>query len=178
MPRPAAALLGIALIAVSIGFNMTQYPKVWEMVGPAPAGGSASSLSALSSDVPPGKAIAPLPTSFAAVPPRDAAEQAPTTPANAGMEKTQTEKTATGQDQRPIAAVPPSVETENPSKAEKMPLTPVSFPSASAAPANNFAADSGIRRLPPVDQITPNPNGSGIPRRSDGSIPIYPSTGY
>ena len=37
MPRSAAAILGLTLVAFSIGFNTVRYPMVWEMIGPARA---------------------------------------------------------------------------------------------------------------------------------------------
>ena len=35
MPRSAATIFGLALVAFSIGFNTVRYPIVWDMVGPA-----------------------------------------------------------------------------------------------------------------------------------------------
>jgi hypothetical protein len=80
MPRPATVLLGLILVACSIGFNTMRYPVVWEMVGPAQTHPSAQSAAATQSE----KAEPSVPSQQAEPPPAPPAKpiEAPTATAS------------------------------------------------------------------------------------------------
>ena len=187
MPRSAATIFGLALAAISIGFNTVRYPLVWEMIGPARAGEKAVLSSASSAPAEPAS-HSPTPPPRAAPPPRPAppprkAEPIAVKPAPVVAQKSVAKKpqpaaaspkngeAAAGQKpaaNKQVAAVPPKPQKQ---------LVPVTQVSLSNAPADAATVDTVIRRLPPVEPTDANAPSRSIPPTPDGSIPIYPTTG-
>lgn len=63
MPRIAAALAVLVAVTFSIGFNISRYPAVWEMLGPAPPAFSQDSRQPLDLEPSPVAAAPELPVS-------------------------------------------------------------------------------------------------------------------
>lgn len=192
MPRSAAAILGLMLVALSIGFNTMRYPVVWEMVGPARASKSAQPAAALQSEKPDGPA------------PQERV-RTPSHPSNSGkakLERKAGEKAATDKPHptKPIQVKPAAesagkmvagnaksaevgstnsaaVARAAEGMADGRPLVPVAVVSARNTPGGEAANGAAVRRLPPVEQVEPNfANGDQTPFLN-GSIPVYPTTG-
>ena len=149
MSRTAAAILGLTLVALSIGFNTVRYPAVWDMSGPAQASESAPAVAASPSKTTEGPAPA-LPPPSAASPSLAADHSAPAeSPSNA-------DSTAhAGSFGAPEA---------------RRPLVPVS-----ALGGTELAA--GVRRLPPVDRAYSDRTDRSPGNIFGGPIPVYPRTG-
>ena len=164
MPRSAATILGLTLVALSIGFNTARYPVVWEMASPARASQAAASAAAIQPEKP--ESPAPLP-------------QQPSRPAEPIKVKSVSEVTdkitvdnTVSAEAKPATGGAAAVEPE----AQK-PLVPVMQISSASAPPSEAAGGAGIRRLPPVkraDSIAVDRNTSPS---FNGSIPVYPTTG-
>ncbi len=172
MPRSAAAILGLALVALSIGFNTVRYPMVWDMVGPA----RATEKEVSSSPRPKEPAShSPAPPSRKAPPPRTA-EPIAVKPAPVAAKKS-VEKP------RPSAAKPDggtAAQDKKPAAAEPKPekqLVPVTQVSLASAPANGATIGTVIRRLPPVEPTDPNAANRANTLPAGGTIPVYPTTG-
>jgi hypothetical protein len=164
MPRSAATILQLALVAFSIGFNTVRYPVVWEMLSAAGSGASGQPTAAqqqqqqeppasVQEASPPARPIEAPPA--AQVADRRGAEQSP-----------------------PAAAACPNANQRAADQPDAgRPLVPVTRISAQSAPESGAADAAVIRRLPPVEQAnlnSVNPQRGGLP--SD-TIPIYPTTG-
>jgi hypothetical protein len=177
MPRTAATMFGLVLVAVSIGYNTMRWPIVWQMVGPAeeraPPHESASPPAA-----PPEQPARPLPDRPATAEPP--ASPTPPIPAKPVPDL----QRAAGSAPTPIHAEPPveaaaPAADENPPPAairEEKPLVPVPRVRTVAGSAAEAGIDDTVRRLPPLDPSDPPPTAGAIPSL-DGSIRVYPSTG-
>jgi hypothetical protein len=147
-------MLGLTLIALSIGFNMARYPVVWELAGPVKP-----------SEVPQPTADAP-----SALPETSAPQPAP--------DPAPSEKPTAAPEPARATASPSTVAGETPSSANMgsepsrplVPIVPVGFTGSAPAPA----ANNEVRRLPPV---TPGDAANDLGPTYDRSIPIYPTTG-
>ena len=180
MPRFAATIMGLVLVAFSIGFNTVRYPVVWEMVNPARASESAQPATVTQPVEP--ESLAPTPPAPASPPsePAKPIEVTPTPEVKAASEIT--DKIVNGNAQLGEGgtsdgdAAAKSDEAVEAELAARKPLVPVTAVSAPRVPGNVAVGGAGISRLPPVDRNDPN-----LARRnaqlSGGSIPIYPTTG-
>jgi hypothetical protein len=161
MPKTLPALVAVAIIAFSIGFNAARYPIVWEMVGP-PAHVAEESGGAEAAAAPQSVKADELITSI----PRD--NPAPTSSVEAQLPATVCSDQAVG-----VRAETASVE----SSAPMTNLVPV--------PSNLFNVNgsqlgegySGVRRLPPVYEAAPIPAGRYATEYPQSPVTIYPSTG-
>ena len=163
MPRSAATILGLVLVASSIGFNSVRYPVVWEMIGPARANESTQPAAASQAEKPDSPTTQPP-----APPPGQPAKPIEMKPASEAAEQRAVQNgvaakvvLAGGND---AAAAEPGV---------RKPLIPVTPVSMAGRPADAAA----IRRLPPVEQSGTNPVSAQGGDLSAGSIPVYPTTG-
>ena len=159
MPRSAATILGLALVALSIGFNTVRYPAVWEMIGPARASektlSSASSPAAEAASHPPAPLPRAEPPPRPAPPPRKAepiaVKPAPVVAAKSVAQKPQpaaaSPEAGHAADKKPAASKQVAAAPPKPQK-QLVPVTQVSLPNA---PADAAAIGTVIRRLPPVD---------------------------
>jgi len=186
MPRSAATIFGLALAAISIGFNTVRYPLVWEMIGPARAGekvlSSAPSALAEPASHPPTPPPRAAPPPRPALPPRKA-EPIAVKPAPVVAQKSVAKKPQpaapgpeSGQaaaDKKPAAS--PKVAAAEPKPQKR--LVPVTQVSRSNAPADTATVGTVIRRLPPVEPVDPNATNGNAAPTPDGSIPVYPTTG-
>ena len=174
MPRTAATMFGMVLVALSIGFNTVRWPIVGRMVGPA----EGPTLPG-ESTVPP--ATPEQPANPAAAQP---ASPAPTAPVAAPAVKPLPDVDKTAGDDRPAIPLEQPADFaptagENPSSAsirQQTPLVPVPRTRTSTEPAAGIEYDGTVRRLPPVDPSEPPPVSGNRPS-SDGALPVYPSTG-
>ena len=161
MPRSAATIVGLVLVASSIGFNAHRYPVVWEMVGPARAEQSTQPSAASQSEKP------ESPTAQPPVPP-------PAEPAKPIDMKPDAAGTGAGQDglsaKAGLAGGDDGAAAEPNLRRPLVPVTPVSMVGGPADPAV-------IRRLPPVEQSGTNPVSAQGGQLPGGSIPVYPTTG-
>lgn len=187
MPRFAATMMGLVLVAFSIGFNTVRYPVVWEMVDPARASERAEPAAVTQPAEP--ESPAPTPPVSASPPPEPAKpiEVAPTPEVKAasevavqpaeGVDKAVSEK---GQATEGVASdgdgAAKSEEAVEAELAARKPLVPVTVMDTPTASGDKAVGGAGISRLPPVD-----PNDSNLASRNlqlpGGSIPIYPTTG-
>ena len=155
MPRPAAIIMGLVLVASSIGFNMVRYPMVWEMVGPVQASESAQPAAVQEQEQhenqPSAEPFKPSPL--------------PARP----IEPIEVKPTPEVGDQV-IADDGISLTDLEPRK----PLVPVMPIGLSSMGGSAAMGGEGIRRLPPVDASVAAPNHGQF---ADGTIPIYPTTG-
>jgi hypothetical protein len=159
MPRSAATLLGLVLVALSIGFNTVRYPVVWEMVGPARASESAQPAAAKpeqpESPAPPQQPPSPPVKPIEVKPVAEAAEKIKAGGAASTEAKTEDDAASA----EPVA---------------RKPLVPVAPMISSNAPGSG----AGMRRLPPVESVDSN---AAVSRDTaavlNGSIPVYPTTG-
>jgi hypothetical protein len=180
MPRFAATILGLVLVAFSIGFNTVRYPVVWEMVNPARANETVQPATVTQPAEP--ESLAPAPPVPASPPPEPAKpiEVTPTPEVKAAPEVT--DKTVDGNTQVGEGgtsdgdAAAKSEEAVEAELAARKPLVPVTVVSTPSVPGDEAGGGAGISRLPPVDQNDPN-LASRNAQLSGGSIPIYPTTG-
>jgi hypothetical protein len=161
MPRSAATMLGLMLVAISIGFNTVRYPVVWEMVGPVRASESVQSAVASPSEKPDSP---PQPSQ-----PADPIEGKPTPEV--------ADKVVAG-DSLSVEGSPASGDRAVASEAEaRKPLVPVTPVISANALGFGAAGGAGIRRLPPVVQ-TDLGAANRVSAQSFGrAIPVYPTTG-
>lgn len=168
MHRTATTMLGLAVVAVSIGFNTLRWPIVEQTVASVePASPEESAAVAPPSEPPAQPAAAqpanPLPTLPTVKPVPDA------------------EKIG-GENLPPNRAAPPgdiAAAGENRPPAairQERPLVPVPQMRDPIAPAGAAAYDGKVRRLPPVDFGQPTPIVIGQPSPY-GAMPVYPTTG-
>ena len=161
MPQSAATMLGLILVAASIGFNMTHWPAVGRTVAqveaptrpdeavdaaPEPEAGNTTP----SPDLPVPATVVPEAASNDLQPARDMREE----PVYASL---------------PVAEEAPAVVRERP----LVPIPPLRNPSM---PMVMDISDHSVRRLPPVD----DPRPAYLPGNDatvSNTIPIYPSTG-
>jgi hypothetical protein len=162
MPRSAATIFGIALAAFSIGFNTARYPVVWEMVGPATADATPASLATVSQMARP-EAPEPPPS------PTYAAASEPAKPIDV---KPAAETAGKGAGDLVAAAKPDASAAANADASAIRSLIPVRPISIGSGPIDGVV----IRRLPLVGQ-NPNDGPSQPVGPSNGSVPIYPTTG-
>jgi hypothetical protein len=173
MPRSAATIFGLVLVASSIGFNTWRYPVVWRMAG-SPAASADSGDSSQPSAAQPARALSAEPER-AALPPTLATQGEMRPEPNAAN--------PTAAPSPPLGANPPSgaelaaVDHRLPTTTgQEKPLAPVprvvAFEKSVGA-----AADIAVRRLPPVDPNVPSPPIRHVSENPGGAIPIYPSTG-
>ncbi len=161
MPRTVAAMLGVALVAFSIGFNTVRYPIVWEMVNATEPSGRAepSDMAAASQ----GSAVtSTMPLPAPVDPPKPIETAAP--PQVVG-------EAAAGGTQELYAGNDEGVPVQREAQKALVPVVPVAL----SMTASDNAAGVGIRRLPPVTQGYANP--ANVAQSLGGSIPIYPTTG-
>ena len=152
MPKMAAMLLGLALVAFSIGFNTARYPIVWGMVGP---GGQPAAASEPASRAPPQPDQPENPPTAEPQQPSPTAEpQQPSPPAEPPADSGQT--AALAESRKPL-----------------VPVLPISVPKDAAGNADPAA---GICRLPPVDDSGPRPGERYTAQFFAGAVAVYPST--
>ena len=166
MPRSAATMLGLILVAASIGFNTVRYPVVWQMLSPANA----------AQPSPPKTSPPEEPESPAAPAHQPAPPSPPAVPMAIRHEPEVAEKVAVG---NPAPAETKTATGINATVVEaRKPLVPVPPLGLHNAPGNEAAGVAGIRRLPPLLTQTEPIVAARNPSESiDGSIPMYPSTG-
>jgi len=154
MPKMAATLLGLALVAFSIGFNTARFPIVWGMVGPVGQ---------------PEAAIEPA----SKAPPQPAQPENP-----APSQPAQPEIPAPAEPQQPSpTAEPPADSDQTAALAEsRKPLVPVLPASVPKDAAGNADPAAGICRLPPVDHSGPGPGDRYTAQFFAGAVAVYPST--
>ena len=163
MPRSAATILGLMLVAFSIGFNTVRYPVVWEMVSPARTSESAQPAAASR----PAEPENPAP----ATPPSHTAKPIEVQPA-----PEVTGKIVIGNSQSAEAG-PTSSDAATAELETRKPLVPVMPVSSPNALGDEAAGGAGIRRLPPVERADSNSANHHPTVSVDGSIPVYPTTG-
>jgi hypothetical protein len=189
MPRSVAVFFGFVSVAFSIGFNTMRYPVVWDMVGPAMTSelGALEAVRQEKADVAAmtsgcwGDSSTATPTDQVASPcaKGDIAILADMKMGTVASEKRPIENPQQARESLSSGNDRPAVESANSDKPERLaPLVPVMQTSSPNASAGDVAGSVGIRRLPPVDQIVPNPDSRDAARFSNGSIPVYPSTKY
>jgi hypothetical protein len=205
MPRSAATIFGLVLVACSIGFNLWRYPIVWRMADPivapaamsaapkaTPAAGESSHPSAATSAVQPIKSP-PAPPERATPPLVPATQSEPTPVRGAtndvtppGSERGLTVSTGvTSEKSLPIPQAPPlqwgGVSRQQGSIGScnnlERPLAPVPGMATVAKPTGTAEPADAVRRLPPVDPNMRTMAGTFASGSSGGAIPIYPSTG-
>lgn len=152
MPQSAAPMLGLILVAASIGFNMMHWPSVGRLVAqvekPSP---SAEAVDTKPSPEKPSPAtVAPAAAPKPVQPARDIQEM-------------------------PIRADSPA-KVEEPATVREKPLVPIPPIQKPTMPTAVDTLDNSVRRLPPVGEERPaflrgNDTAAGA------AIPIYPSTG-
>ena len=143
MPRSAATILGLVLVASSIGFNSVRYPVVWEMIGPLSANQSTQPAAASQAEKPDSPATQPP-----APPPGQPAKPIEMKPAPEAADQRAVQNGVAGRAApaggNDAAAAEPGV---------RKPLIPVTPVSMTGGPTDAAA----IRRLPPVEQSRTNP---------------------
>jgi len=172
MPRSAATIIGLALVAVSIGFNIWRYPIVWRMISPVAAPAAPRAPAAVEASHPSAAASAVQPIKLPPAQPQPATPQPATPPLMLATQGEPKPVRGPASDAAPAAAergLPASTSLEKP-------LVPVPRMAAVAKPIGTADAAAAVRRLPPVDPNVPTMSGSYASGRSD-AIPIYPSTG-
>lgn len=164
MPKAVTAMLGLVLVAISIGFNTARYPIIWEMVGAAGVNSSPGpTKSPVSEEVerptssPPPVVSVPSPSDAVVTPaaPRIGDRAADAAPAS--LKPVNTDGTA-------------AAESE-PSQS----LTPVL--AADVLAGGNGLIGSGVRRLPPVQNDAATAAAQTAGQLTYGVIPVYPTTG-
>ncbi len=200
MPRIAAAVAAFALMAFSIGFNVSRYPMVWKMVGgsPHPSQSSESSQSVAAEQ----PAAAAESTASWQSTPIEPVSGDPAIVDKAVVDKAAVDRAAVdrvavdkavldtgdtgnqGQDYQSWAVgcseSAAATELEDAyALASNARLVPVVRPPAAEIPAEEPSFDDAVRRLPPVDQVSPSPfiASSHASHLSEDPIPIYPTTG-
>jgi hypothetical protein len=171
MPRSAATILGLVLVADSIGLNTVRYPVVWEMVNPMRASETARPATTAPAEKPDGPAPAPVAMPLPPVKPIEVKPVAEVTDKIAVDSIVSTDAKPAGNrdvadDSAPMAAAEP--DTQKP----LVPVTPVANGSASGT-----ASGAGIRRLPPITQDDSTPARREALQSLSSSIPVYPTTG-
>jgi hypothetical protein len=181
MPKSAATFFGLALIAVSIGFNIWRYPIVWRMT--SPTGSSAATSAGTTPTTPkpaPPAAVEPSGGSAVAAP-----VQPIKPPPSEPRAATPPLMLAASEPPRPIVdaariaatdAVAAAKRAEASSSTLEKPMVPIPRLVVTAGPIGTCQAVGEVRRLPPVDPYAATligTNDSG----PLGAIPTYPSTG-
>jgi hypothetical protein len=187
MPRTAATLCGLVLVALCIGLNTVRYPIVRQMLASTavasvsdPSSSPATDQPAPAADSPPSRVpseTAPSSSAAAAVKPvpevaqgSDGERATSTSGANDG--------TVSAETKTPIPD-PPSGDAESAGRSLKpeRPLVPVPAIPVPGGAALGVDPAALVRRLPPVDANQPVPAGSMGASSPDGTIPVYPTTG-
>jgi hypothetical protein len=156
-------MFGLALVVVSIGFNTSHWPVVWQGVGSAMEPAASPADAAPRSVALPQQPAAP-PVQVGVKPVPDAEKTTETTPA-----PVQTSPPADAAPAVDENAAPPGTKPE-------MPLVPVPQIRTVAGSSVNAGVTATIRRLPPVEPSASVPAVRNTASPS-GSIPMYPSTG-
>jgi hypothetical protein len=174
MPKSAATMFGLVLVASSIGFNIWRYPIVSEMAGPIAA-------PAVPTEAP---ATEPGSSHSSGVPPRT---QPAETPSPEPQPATPPPALATqGEAKAADGAAGKAADGGTPQAAERGRSAPndlerplVAIPRIATTARSDDATEAGgaVHRLPPVDPNMPPIAGSYASGSSGGAIPIYPSTG-
>jgi hypothetical protein len=182
MPKILPALGAVAFIAFSIGFNIVQYPVVWDMVartGLSPEPATSAQQKAVSQSTKPAEPVASIPSN----------KPAQTTTSNKSSTKTSTDSSTKRSGEEKVEA-----DTNLPDTATYVQASPAGANQVDSAPPrtnlvavpNNLFTDSStqqsdqyslVQRLPPVDEIGPQPYGRYAAEYPQSPIPIYPSTG-
>jgi hypothetical protein len=177
MPKSAATILGLALAAVSIGFNAWRYPIVWP---------SASKSTELAAKDEPAQPPAPAPVSAQVTEsPRkpEPAAPSPTPPTQGAAEPAAASATVAIPSppvkvDTPIEAKPAAAEQRvEVSAGDGKRLVPVPKRVMAAKPIGAAEDASAVRRLPAVDPNVPAPVAADASGATGRGIPIYPSTG-
>jgi hypothetical protein len=179
MPKSMTTILGLALAAVSIGFNAWRYPIVWPAV-------SKSTELAVKDESP---KLTPQPAPPAPVAEKAVVAESPRKPEPAVASPTPAEqdaaKSAAASAPAAIPAPPSKVDAPmeakpavaerraEPSAGDEKRLVPVPKRVLAAKPMGAAEGVTSVRRLPPVDPNVAAPV-AGDPSKG---IPIYPSTG-
>jgi hypothetical protein len=164
MPKTLPALVAVAVIAFSIGFNVARYPIVWEMVGASghlPDESSGANMAATPQPAKTDEVIASIPSDNPALTP---------------LIEGQTQSTVIS-----ISDQATAVKKTGPEVAESSP----GFVQLVAVPANLFKKTgwqnaeqyTGVQRLPPVYEEAPIPAGRYAAEYPQAPVTIYPSTG-
>ena len=159
MPRTAATILGLTLVAFSIGFNTVRYPVVWEMVNPARA--SELAQPAATSQTQESDSLTPPSTPAKPIEVQPTPDPAPKTTADSAAPA---EGKPSGSD---------SAFADGETRTRLVPVTPLNLVGARA----DASASEGVRRLPPVAAGDADLANRDPARIFGGSIPVYPTTG-
>ena len=161
MPKILPALVAVAVIAFSIGFNTVRYPIVWEMVGPSahlPEESSSSEPEMAPQSTKPAESIASIPN--------DNPLLAPST-------ETQLPATIFSEQAVVVKAEPAGAES-SPPMTHLVPVPSNLFIGNGRQPTEQYPI---VQRLPPVYQAAPIPAGRYAAEYPHSPIIIYPSTG-
>ncbi len=161
MPKTLPALVAVAIIAFSIGFNTARYPIVWEMVGPSAhlpeeSGGSEAATAPQSAKT--DELIASIPSDNPA-------------PALSAQAQAQA---AVFSDQAVVVRAEPAGAESPPLMTNLVPVPSDLF--------NDYGSRDGkqypqVRRLPPIYEAAPIPAGRYAAEYPQSPVTIYPSTG-
>lgn len=198
MPRTAATIVGLVLVACSIGFNTSRYPIVWRMTGPSAVTASepaAAPPTTPASDKPtepakpaePVKPVEPV-KPIEPVKPVEPIKEKPVAPVPPAKEEAKLSPDA--KDKKDATAKPsPKPQADQPKvdqpKAKRFslvstqsdkPLTPVPRVISVERMLGEPDPAASVCRLPPVDPNVPSPARDTSPLPG-GAIPIYPRTG-
>jgi hypothetical protein len=177
MPRSAATIFGIALVAASIGFNTWRYPSVWRLVGTPATSATNTELLQKATSAP-----AAQPAKVSPVDPASAAA-APTLATKS--EVSPVAIAAVAASAAPVEVGPP-IKAEAVAAERRLPVSTVQEKALVPVPklvslekkSTGVGEVAGlVRRLPTVDLSVPSPAVRYASESSGGAIPIYPSTG-
>ena len=160
MLRTAATLLGLAVVALSIGFNTMRYPLVWEMAGSARTSEAAQSVAAVPSERPEN----PVPGQPPQLVPAPSAGRLEVKPIPEATDRIAVDKSS-GAEANALPDPHLADEAATAVPDTQKPLVPVVAASLSAASRGGMVLSPGVRRLPPVESANSDPasRGSGAP---------------
>jgi hypothetical protein len=161
MPKTLPAILAVAVIAFSIGFNTARYPIVWEMVGASAHVADESGGAETAAAPQPAKAddlIASIPSD---------------NPALIRSAETQVPAAAYSDRAEAVITEPAGVE----SSPQFVPLVPVPGYLFKDIGSQDVGQYTEVRRLPPVYEEAPIPAGRYTAEYPQSPVTIYPSTG-
>ena len=161
MPKTLPAIVAVAVIAFSIGFNTARYPIVWEMVGASahlPEGPGGFETATTPQPAKTDELTASIPSDNPALI-RSAETQVPA---------------AVYSDQAVAVKTEPAGVESSP---RFVPLVPVPSYLFNDNGLQDGGQYPGVRRLPPVYESAPIPAGRYAAEYPQSPVTIYPSTG-